>query len=451
MYSMTIPEGDTIVPFIHNNKSERKWWFDGSRFWTPDEKGNWITLDKSSFQTYLLKNPFTTFRGFKEEGEAISPAEVECLDTMINSRVAYAGPLSGWKRGIQHFDDTLALITKSPKLIEPAEGDFSTILSFLSGLLGHEEQQLDHVLYWIKDTLDALYEGRPRLGLALVLAGEAGCGKTLLKEILRELFGGREVYPYAYMMGKDNFNEELTQAPMWVVDDEAADTTLQGRIRFGAEIKKVVANSAMRCRGMHQTAVTLNPLRRLVICVNVEPDRLLVLPPIDDDIADKILITKCVQPCPWPMPMTTHEEKVAFFDKVRDEFPALIHHLRHHVDEIPRDFRGRFGVKHYHNPEICDSLMEISPEMQLAEQIERVLFGRTGIPITEWKGSTNELIRIMHSDDSPLASYEKAKIPAAAWIGRRLGKLSARFPGRYELKKTENKNVWTIKPMDGAQ
>lgn len=379
---------------------------------------------------------------------ALSEVDEEKLNTELHHRVQYAGPLAGWKKGIVHFDDSRALITKSPTLINPKEGDCETILAYMAGLFSSDKAQIQHVFWWIKDTLDALYAGRPRQGMALILAGEAGCGKTLFKEFLKVMFGGGEVYPYAYMMGKDNFNEELTQAPLWVVDDEAADTTLSARIKFGAEIKKVVANSAMRCRGMHQSAITLNPLRRLVICVNVEPDRLLVLPPIDDDIADKLLITKCVQPCPWPMPMSTHEEKSAFFQKLVDELPAFIHWLHVEQEHIPPEYRGRFGVRHYHNPEISESLLEISPEMQLAEQIDRVLFGRQSLTRTTWTGSCNELVKAMKADDSPLASWERAKIPAAAWIGRRVAKLAARFPQRYELSRNNSNNTWNIKPMD---
>jgi hypothetical protein len=428
--------------------TQSPWWFDGARYWVQNQDKEWQSLDRTSFTSYLQKNPYRIYCSYKEDGMALSEVDEEKLNTELHNRVQYAGALAGWKKGVVYFEDSRALITKSPTLIEPKEGDFPNILAYMGGLFRSDPEQVQYVMWWIKDTLDALYAGRPRQGMALVLAGEAGCGKTLFKEFLKVLFGGGEVYPYAYMMGKDSFNEELTQAPLWVVDDEAADTTLSARIKFGAEIKKVVANSAMRCRGMHQTAITLNPLRRLVICVNVEPDRLLVLPPIDDDIADKMLITKCVQPCPWPMPMSQQEEKDLFFQKLIEEMPAFIHWLHVEHEHIPIEYRGRFGVRHYHNPEISESLLEISPEMQLAEQVDRVLFKKSVLPSAPWTGTCNELVKLMKSDDSPLQAWERAKVPAAAWIGRRIAKLSARFPDRYEWKKNKIDNTWTIKPMD---
>ena len=436
---------DVLTEF-ETKPSQPHWCFDGSMFWVTDAKGNWVNLDKSSFSDYLICNPFQQFAGFKEEGQSISPADKEKLRTMVDGRVAYAGPLAGWNKGFQRFEDTDALITKSPTLMKPEAGTWQIFYDFLAGLMGHDKKQMESFLFWCKHTLEALYEGRPRLGLALVLAGEAGCGKTLLKEFVREMFGGREVYPYAYMMGKDNFNRELTESPLWVIDDEAAETSLQGRIKFGAEVKKVVANSAMRCRGMHQNGITLSPLRRLCICVNVEPDRLLVLPPIDDDIADKMLICKCDHPEKWPMPMGTHDQKTRFFQAVKKELPAFIHQMLE--ADIPDEYRGRFGVRHYHHPDVVESLMSISPEYQMAEQIDRALFG--SLLTDKWEGSTHTLYQDVLKSNQ-LTSREMDKFPQAAWIGRRLSKLADRFPALYQCTHTKNGNVWTIHKKGGSE
>ena len=94
------------------------------------------------------------------------------------------------------------------------------------------------------------------------------------------------------MIGEDNFNRTLSESPLWTVDDAAASTKGEDRGELGAQIKQIVANSALSFRGMHQEAVTLNPFRRLFFCLNIEPDRLLVLPPMDDDIVVACLMTQ---------------------------------------------------------------------------------------------------------------------------------------------------------------
>lgn len=432
-----------------NTPDIRRWYSSGpTTFWVENADGDWVELGQTGFKEFLLGNRFRPLRGFKMEGEAQSPLDAEIVETMVNHRLDYVGPLAGWRKGFQQIDRTKVLVSVDPRLMAPAEGTWQLLFDFLSGLLGHDARQLETFLYWLKHGLEAIYEGRPRNGMALVLAGEAGCGKTLLKEFIRIMFGGGEVYPYSFMIGRDMFNSELVECPLWVVDDEAADTSLASRLKFGAEVKKVVAASAMKCRGIHRDGITLNSMKRLVVCVNNEPDNLLVLPPINDDIADKMLICKCVAPAPWPMPMSTEEEKDAFFQSIVGELPAFIHHLLQ--IEIPGEYRGRFGVRHYHHPEVVESLLAISPEMQMAEQIERELFKSPMDGVT-WKGSPSDLYRRMVGQDSALTLREKDKFPQAAWLGRRLAKLSARFPGRYELQRGHASNAWIIRQSSGGE
>jgi hypothetical protein len=439
---------DSVIDF-ETAPDIRRWYSSGpTTFWVENAAGDWIEMGQTGFKEFLLGNSHRKLRGFKLELEAQSPLDAEIVETLVNHRLDYVGPLAGWHKGFQQIDRTKVLVSVDPKLMTPVEGCWQTFFEFLSGLLGHDPRQLQSFLYWLKHGLEAMYEGRPRNGMALVLAGEAGCGKTLLKEFIRIMFGGGEVYPYSFMIGRDMFNSELVECPLWVVDDEAADTSLAMRLKFGAEVKKVVANSAMKCRGIHRDGITLTSMKRLVICVNIEPDRLLVLPPIDDDIADKMLICKCVAPAPWPLPMSTHAEKQAFFEAVVRELPAFIHQLL--GMDIPADYLGRFGVRHYHHPEVVESLLAISPEMQMAEQIERELFKSFADGVS-WKGSPSDLYRRMVGPDSILTAREKDKFPQAAWLGRRLAKLAARFPGRYELQRGHASNVWVVRQASGGE
>ena len=47
-------------------------------------------------------------------------------------------------------------------------------------------------------------------GLLFILVGDASSGKALLtKKIIRPLLGGRECRPFKFMLGEDNFNDEM--------------------------------------------------------------------------------------------------------------------------------------------------------------------------------------------------------------------------------------------------
>ena len=143
----------------------------------------------------------------------------------------YAGPVAGWKKGITSNNGQRVLVTREPRLIEPEMGNFPTIYALLNNMFGEGtseqkndgENQLPYLLGWWKHALECLnakYEDNR--GLCMVFAGEAGCGKTLLKDLISISLGGRECKPYRFMIGLDNFNGEFIGSELWVVDDEQA-------------------------------------------------------------------------------------------------------------------------------------------------------------------------------------------------------------------------------------
>ena len=81
-------------------------------------------------------------------------------------------------------------------------------------------------------------------------------------------------------------------------------------------------------------------------------------------------------------------EREAFWAKVELEIPALCHFLINY--EVPAPIQNpRYGVNHYHNPELLVALDVISPEMQLHDLIlESVLKGGE---VPEWNGTASEL------------------------------------------------------------
>jgi hypothetical protein len=454
-----------------------RWYYDGSAFWvrmfaspgvmkkdgTPltEEDMDWVPLDAPAFKDYLKLKGFSDSspRGGVENSKAVN----EMLYTKIMRRVSYAGPLAGWRRSVMKFDDTRALIIKSPSLPTPREGDTDVIEGFLTAVLvGREEDgtpidQRPWFYAWWKHALKSLYAGEPTKGLAIAIAGEKGSGKTLLKDLIKLSFGGREVYPYRWMTGEDGFNLELAEAPLWVIDDEAANTRHEARAHLGAEIKKCVAASAIRFRGLHQQARTLCPFRRLVICLNNEPDRLLVLPPMDGDIDDKISLFRGYKN-PYPMPVDSHPDKVAFWAKLMEQLPCFVHALL--TSDTSEVEEGRFGVQPFHHPAIMQELLDVGGEGSTWELVEKWLRyeynpDQAGAPNwfcpikaadyeQGWQGTAQQLREALTSDWSPLSQYERREVQRPAWLGRHLGKLAKRHPLRVIRHRTATSNEWII-------
>jgi hypothetical protein len=439
---------DTAAPVIYFDQGAKKFWWRSAR-------GEWVGRDKELAKSYLKQ--FCSVSGAASKDEKISQLDRELLRVTNEDYVSYAGPLAGWREGFFVEAGQRILVTRSPALIDPVHGEWPTLDRMFSALLAGSEapeseeaaiiDQRPSFFAWWRYSLQCLRECYPERGLCMVLAGDAGCGKTLIKEMVRLSFGGREVYPYSYMIGRDNFNAEMLEAELWTVDDETADTKMTARIEFGAEIKKAVANSAMRFRGMMREAVTLTTFKRLFICVNREPDRLMVLPPMDDDIKGKVALLMAYNSKMFEE-VANHStaEKKEFWAKLNEELPHFLHWLLYEF-EAGEELNGRFGSPAYHHPEIGRELFTLSPEMILMDQIDRVLASYFSSPLNDfWEGSSAALRNLLVAEDSPLSSSECKNVPPPNWLGKNVRKLSERFPSRFIMHRTGTQNLWRLFP-----
>jgi len=442
---------DTAMPSVIFDQGARRYWWLSAR----DE---WVPRDVNMARSFLKASGLS---GAANKDEKQSEVDAELLRISNLDYVSYAGPLAGWNAGLYNEQGQRFLVTRSPRLIEPTPGEFPVIDRMLAAILAGAEapesedaaiiDQRPYFFAWWKFALQCLRECYPERGLCMVLAGDAGCGKTLLKELVRLSFGGREVYPYSFMTGQDNFNAEMLGSELWTVDDETADTSMKARVAFGAQIKKITANSATRFRGMLREAVTLTTFKRLFICVNREPDRLVVLPPIDDDISGKLALMMAYNSQMF-VEVEHHSttEKKAFWATLNGELPHFLHWLLFEF-EAGEEMNARLGSPAYHHPDIGRELFTLSPEMVLLEQLDRVFSDYFSSPINDfWRGSAAALRNMMVASDSPLSSSEVKKIPASNWLGKNISKLSIRFPDRFIHHRSGRGCEWSIyRPDEG--
>lgn len=436
-----------LMETAETNGGARKWHFEESsgRFWVENSKANWKALPLPMFKKYLKSQRYASTRTAEAiaDGQILSDLDQEIMDTMLESGIDYAGPMAGRYRGIHRWGSTSALVTEDPYYISPVEGDFPIFQAFLKDFLKTEKgDQWHYFLGWMQDSLRAYYDGDGHKGLTLVLAGSVNSGKSRLKDFIKTMLGNREALAMANMTGKDMFNRELAECAVWSIDDEAADTRPSERAKFAAEVKKVTGNTGLRTRGMHKEGMTLEPMTRLIICVNSEPDKIVVLPELSEDVEDKILILKSELET-WPMPMNNWDEKKAFVQTVESELPAFIYYMLNQY-ELPAAYVGaRFTVKHFCHPDIFHELHAVSPEIELLDFIERVIF--TG-DVTNWEGSTSDLRHELLDDTNSLHDGERRRVPASAWIGKRLSRLAKAYPDRFSKSRTRDANIWLIFP-----
>jgi mono/diheme cytochrome c family protein len=248
----------------------------------------------------------------------------------LERNVTYAGPLSGHKVGVYDMPGGRVLVTDSPRLIEPKAGSWETLKALLVGLLTDEHfDQTPYLFGWLKVALESLRAGQRRTGQALAIAGPSGCGKSLLQQLITELLGGRMAKPFDFMVGATPFNAHAFTAEHLVIEDEAASSDIRTRRTFGAYLKGIAANTCQSCHAKNRQPVTLTPFWRLSIPLNDEAENLMVLPPLDESLEDKIILLRARWEA-MPMPTGTDEERAAFWQVLVERtarfcrLPALV-------------------------------------------------------------------------------------------------------------------------------
>lgn len=405
--------------------------------------GRWLAHKEAAFRRILI------YRGFsasKRDGEILTECEEEMLRVQDTRDVSFCGPLAGRAAGFYEELGTRFLVTESPRLVEPKPGEFPVIRAILRGLLAGEDEphgarQLQLALGWLASAARNLYGGTRQAGQALVLAGPAGCGKSVFQNhVITPALGGRSAKCVLFLQGRTAFNSELFGAEHLMLEDENADTSIAARLGLAASIKQICVNEVQPCHAKHRPIVNLRPFWRLSVSVNDEPERLTIIPPLARDIADKIIILRCGR-VRWPMPADTREGWARLRAAMDAELPAFIHYLLE-AHEIPGELRSdRYGVAHWHHPELAEALESLSPEAHFAQLLLRWL-----PPRDHWTGTADQLrTELTGHDDTARDARDLLRWMNAC--GTYLGRLAQRGHPLLEIqqRRTAFSREWVIR------
>ena len=426
------------LPPLYYNASD-------TTYWKEDAERKWIRVNESSAKNYIAEFAYS------KSGERGDNSEVErCLLAIQSKRnVAYVGPLAGYPSGIHKMAGNLVLVTTGPKWIQPKLGTWPTIEKLVQGLfMDVELDQRPYVYGWLKYARSSLVKREWRASQLFTMAGPVGSGKSLLQLLITEALGGRSVKPYQFMMGETTFNSHLFKGEHLMLEDENEAIDIKSRRRFAANIKTLLVSRDQNCHGKNREALTLQPLWRMTLTVNDDPERLLVLPPFDADIKDKIICLKANR-VEMPMKTGTDEEKASFWKTLMNELPAFLHFIDQY--EVPTHLRdGRYGIAAYQHPSIVEDIQETTPAMQLLELIDAGLWG-TEVTHATWEGSSGEMERILSDRENKVCHEAKRLFSYPKAAGSYLAKLrdtdAEPAKGRVKSRKVNGYTVWTIEPV----
>ena len=413
------------------------WFFpQNEKYYVENELQEYVPYTKTTLK--LILKSFG-LRGRAHDDELLSPIDSLIADVSYTKSVAYAGRLAGIRRGCYQMNGKRVLVTADPTIIEGKKGQTPLIESVVKQLFQiGEVDQRPRIYGWLKMARKAMLEGFPMPGQALVLAGPRNAGKNLFQDIITEMLGGRAEKPYRYMVGRSEFNGDLFGAEHLCIADEVPFYDMPSRRVFGSKIKDICVNSLQSCHGKHKEALTLFPLWRLSISVNDEAENLVMLPPLEESIEDKIMLLK-VRRAIMPMPSDSPQHRMEFWDAVRAEIPSFIHFVENY--EIPEELKeSRFGIQAFQHPELVEVLKEMTHENRLMELMQIIVIPENGV----WKGTLEQLETQLLEDSTYKRQLEKLLYyPTALMTYMR--RLQKSMPERVKAVKSNGKRGWELK------
>jgi hypothetical protein len=412
------------------------------QFLVQNERGRWLPHDLRSV-TRILKA-----RGLSEKQKENGLSEIDLMILGIQNRfdVHSYGPLCGRHPGIVEDNGVRYLVTEDMNLPEVREGDWSTLRALFTGLFYTGETfevgnvQFQSFLRWMKSSVEALRAGREQQQQALVICGPSDCGKSLVQNLITLMLGGRGAKAHRYFLGHTQFNADLFEAEHLIIEDNYSSKRISDRQRLGALLKEHcvgVTTASFHRKG--RDAFNIRPWWRISITANDDPEAMMILPPLDDHIADKVMLLRASRSV-FPMPVRSSEERDAFMGKLRSEIPAFLHFLLHEMGEAEDFADSRYNVKTFHHPDLAAALNELSPEADLLSFIDTVFAGDLAIKpsITLTAATIEKRLREANSRRTDkLLAFRNA-------CGTYMGRLAVKYPARVVSKRTATDRSWTI-------
>jgi len=415
--------------------------------------GRYVALKKSDLQMHLrtigLRDDIY-FDGLRE-------LDWPLWNSQLHAMIDYAGSLAGHRVGL--FTDGSSrkfLVTDEangpwqtvPKQIEEPPLFAALVQELLPG------DQATFFCYWLAIALRSLRRVDFRPGQVVILAGPAGCGKSLLQTIITEILGGRAANPFRYMMGLTQFNKDLASAEHWQIEDPQTTTDIRTRRQFGAMLKECTVNRDFSIHQKGKDALSLPIFRRVSISVNDEPENLAVCPPLDPSIQDKVFLFHCAKVEKAFAPFRTDGgelDRAKLWEAVQAEVPAIRNWLLKAFKSIPKNVRDdRFGVTFWHHPDLLAELSALAPETRLLQLIDSVLYPPKSDAVARpWEGKAIELEQELRRSEFAFEVEKVLRFFGAC--GSYLGKLARSQAQRVSKRVHDGYTLWTINPPSKGQ
>lgn len=338
-------------------------YYDGRAFWSKGPQGLWMPSDKGDFSQRLRTMGYDSG---KARGKTYSQIDEIEQKIKVDQRVDAAAPFIYRPEGIITFNNMRFLNISRAKCMEPyieslrkpnptfadlEERCGRLLYPYFKHLFGGENDQLWHLLAWIKLRYVNGYRQTPTRTQAIALVGRHSVGKTfLIQAVLAPLFGG-----YAdgnsFLTGETKWTSELALSPMIVMDDgTGTGGDLRDHTKYTQRLKAIIANGELMFAQKFGAEQRIEWLGAIILACNPDSHSMIKsLPDMDLSIKNKLMLL-LTSDKPFRGFLSIEENQAI----LAEELPWFASWL---MDWNPpecvqeRDER-RFGLNAYHHPDL---------------------------------------------------------------------------------------------------
>ena len=289
----------------------------------------------------------------------------------LDGGVQWHGSIAGHRQGLATDSNNLPiLITSEAKIPQPTPGEAPTISEIVGNAFA-DPTAIAVFISWLSGRYKAVRGHVHIPSPMLVLAGEINSGKSLLAWIIAETLGGRTANPYAAWSGGMLWNDDLVGAETMLVDDCIGSTDIRSRRNFGAAFKEAIYPHVIQLRKRNHSSIAVRPVWAVVVCCNDTPESLQIIPPLDNDLADKVALLHVIG-VKLPVDTSTPDGRAELQALIRSELPAFAQQLMDWV--TPEELHdSRSGIKAWRDPILTDAVDAHSPQRRLEDLLEAAL------------------------------------------------------------------------------
>lgn len=431
---------------------------------------NWAEVEDSR-QDLALNNSFYYQEMGKEQYALISEGKVRkctyveflaCLDSlfhlggfsakamlrdvMVNKKVDGVRNYMYVPSRLIRVDGKTYLNTSDVQLLRPDESSVSdrygkscpAINSLLNSLFGAKSEELEVFLSWLALAYQGAYYGRPRRGHAMYIVGAPGTGKTLLRELLGQLFG-RSRSGQEFFCENSQFNAyALDDNPLVYLDDASVDWKRCNQMHN--RIKELVATGEAFLNGKYEAHRHVEWFGRILVTCNPDGEGRKLIPEIGDDNRDKFIILKT---------SSRQQEDQNLGANARRELPAFAHFLKHYRSGLMKPAL-RFGMEAYVSKSVREATLFRDGEGMLLECLVRIL-GAEGNTSRSQDYTVTELYEKLSKE--PSVSGQLSGLCTAKNLGSKINKIReavengvVSFPYVIKARRTSARRSWVFAP-----